>query len=98
MNAAAALLLALLFFTGSATGAAVQQENRCYNFSGPGYISSIEEEIPEYQDTGGETVLSSFVRIHFHIPFTGHYKTCPPINAGAHPANRLFIILKTIRR
>ncbi|MDZ4133293.1 MAG: hypothetical protein U1E11_09185 [Dethiobacteria bacterium] len=98
MNAAAALLLALLFLSNSAAGADVQRENSCYNFTGPGYVSSIEEEMPEYQDTGGGTVPSAFARIHFHSPFLDHHISCAFSNTGTHQANRLFIVLKTIRR
>jgi hypothetical protein len=98
MNAAAALLLAILLISGFATGTVVPWEYTCYNSNDSEYFSFFDEEIPEDKDTGREAELSAFVRFHFHIPFIGHHKTCSPTNAGTHQANRLFIILKTIRR
>jgi hypothetical protein len=97
MNAAA-LLLAILLISDPAAGTVVPWDNTCCNLNESVYYSFFDEEIPENTDTGGETGLSTFVRFYFHIPFIGHHKTCSPINAGTHQANRLFIILKTIRR
>jgi hypothetical protein len=98
MNAAAALLLVILLIFGSATGTVAPREYTCYESNDSECSSIFDEKIPENKDTGREAELSAFVRFHFHIPFIGHHKTCSPINAGTHQANRLFIVLKTIRR